>query len=142
MIHSISCIGYRGFATKQTLNLAIPDGRQGSGLTVLVGPNGGGKSTLIECFNKIATKRNATFSKGKRNLRAGDRVEIEISIDGVNGVLKTIKGGSQAEWVGSPVPKIYHLPSRGSFNPYFGETDWSRQLYLDHQQYRVCKIYG
>ena len=134
MIHSISCIGYRGFATKQTLNLAIPDGRQGSGLTVLVGPNGGGKSTLIECFNKIATKRNATFSKGKRNLRAGDRVEIEIDIDGVNGVLKTIKGGSQTEWVGSPVPKIYHLPSRRSFNPYFGETDWSRQLYLDHQQ--------
>ena len=69
MIHSISCIGYRGFATKQTLNLAIPDGRQGSGLTVLVGPNGGGKSTLIECFNKIATKRNANFQRSNSNLK-------------------------------------------------------------------------
>ena len=58
MIRSISCVGYRGFAIKQTLNLAIPNGELGSGLTVLVGPNGGGKSTLIECFNKVASKKN------------------------------------------------------------------------------------
>ena len=134
MIQSISCVGYRGFATKQTLNLAIPDGKPGSGLTVLVGPNGGGKSTLIECFNKIATKKKATFSKGKRNQIAGNRVEIGIIIDGQNGVLQTIKGGTQAEWVGPSVPKIYHLPSRRSFNPFFGETNWSRQTYLEQQQ--------
>ena len=83
MIESISCVGYRGFSTKQTLNLAIPNGTPGSGLTVLVGPNGGGKSTLIECFNKIATKKKATFSKGKRNIKAGNRVEIVIKIDGL-----------------------------------------------------------
>lgn len=134
MIESISCIGYRGFASKQTLNLAIPNGKPGSGLTILVGPNGGGKSTLIECFNKIATKRNATFSKGKRNIKAGNRVEIEVNIDGETGALRTIKGGTQTEWTGPSVPKIYHLPSRRSFSPFFSKTDWSRQIYLDQQQ--------
>ena len=130
MIKSISCVGYRGFATKQTLNLAIPDGKPGSGLTVLVGPNGGGKSTLIECFNKIATKKDASFSTGKRNIKAGNRVEIDINIDGQIGVLSTIKGGSQAEWTGGDVPKIYHLPSRRSFNPYFAINNWTRSTYL------------
>ena len=134
MINSISCVGYRGFAIKQTLHLAIPDGNPGSGLTMLVGPNGGGKSTIIECFNKIATKKSATFSKGKRNLRAGNSVTIEINVDGQIGVLKTIKHGTQTEWTGPDVPKIYHLPSRRSFNPYFGTTEWSRDTYLEQQK--------
>ena len=143
MIRSISCVGYRGFAIKQTLNLAIPNGELGSGLTVLVGPNGGGKSTLIECFNKVASKKNATFSQGKRNLKAGNRVEIEINIDGEDGTLKTIKGGTQTEWKGPTIPKIYHLPSRRSFSPFFGETDWSRSIYLEQQkssQYRSSSL--
>lgn len=42
MIQSISCLGYKGFATQQSLKLAMPNGKPGSGLTVLVGPNGGG----------------------------------------------------------------------------------------------------
>jgi predicted ATPase len=130
MIKSVSCIGYRGFATKQSLNLATPNGKPGSGLTILVGPNGGGKSTLIECFNKIATRKDASFSTGKRNAKAGNRVEIDVDIDGHIGVLSTIKGGSQAEWKGGDVPKIYHLPSRRSFIPYFGMTNWSRATYL------------
>ena len=54
MIEKISCHGYRGFAQKQSSKLAIPNGKRGSGLTVLIGPNGGGKSTLVECFSKIA----------------------------------------------------------------------------------------
>ena len=134
MINSISCVGYRGFAIKQTLHLAVPDGNPGSGLTMLVGPNGGGKSTLIECFNKIATKKSAAFSKGKRNLRAGNSVTIEIDVDSKLGVLKTIKNGTQTEWAGPDVPSIYHLPSRRSFNPYFGSTEWSRSTYLEQQK--------
>ncbi|MCD8209931.1 MAG: AAA family ATPase, partial [Prevotella sp.] len=72
MIEEISCCGYRGFAQKQVLKLAIPDNeKRGSGLTVLIGPNGGGKSTIVECFSKINQKK-ASFSEGKRNKLAGD----------------------------------------------------------------------
>ena len=96
MIHSISCLGYRGFSTRQILNLAIPNGTPGSGLTVLVGPNGGGKSSIVECFNKISlARKNVSFSKGKRNLRAGDLVEIAITSDEGQGTLRTSKGGSE-----------------------------------------------
>ena len=67
MIHSLSCIGFRSFSSKQTLHLAMPNGEPGSGLTVLVGPNGGGKSTLVECFNKVSlANRGASFSRSSR----------------------------------------------------------------------------
>ena len=128
MINSLSCLGVRSVARKESRQLASPNGAPGSGLTVLVGPNGGGKSTLVECFNKIAlAKRGASFSKGKRNLAAGDRVEIEINYDGGHGILKTIGGGSETTWAGnSEPPKIYYLPSRRFFNPYFGNARLNR----------------
>lgn len=133
MIKTLSCIGYRGFATEQKLNLAIPNGKPGSGLTVLVGPNGGGKSTLVECFNKISlANRNASFSTGKRNKKAGDHVAIEVDCDNGHGSLRTTKGGSETRWGGPTPPKIYYLPSRRFFNPYFGMNRWNRKLYLDN----------
>lgn len=133
MIKSISCIGYRGFSTKQTLNLAQPNGKPGSGLTVLVGPNGGGKSTLVECFNKISlARRNASFSRGKRNVKAGDFVEIGLLCDSWNCSLRTKKGGSETTWNGPNPPKIYYLPSRRFFSPYFGQTRWDRDTYINN----------
>lgn len=133
MIRSISCLGFRGFAQKQTLNLALPNGTPGSGLTVLVGPNGGGKSTLVECFNKISlANRNASFSKGKRNRIAGDLVEIEINCDEGQGTLRTNRGGSETIWEGINTPLVYYLPSRRFFNPMFGMSRWARKTYLDN----------
>jgi predicted ATPase len=126
-------MGFRGFATKQTLNLAIPNGNPGSGLTVLVGPNGGGKSTLVECFNKISlANRSVSFSAGKRNKMAGDVVEIEVYFDEGRGALKTINGGSESRWEGPSIPSIYYLPSRRFFNPYFSINRWDRDTYLNN----------
>ncbi len=133
MIKSLSCLGFRGFSHKQTLELATPNGEPGSGLTVLVGPNGGGKSTLVECFNMISlSDKKASFSKGKRNVLAGDSVEIVISSSDGQGVLKTIKGGSETKWNGPKIPKIYYLPSRRFYNPFFGMYKMSREQYVEH----------
>ena len=106
MINELSCCGYRGFATKQSLKLATPNGKRGSGLTVLVGPNGGGKSTLVECFSKIAAN-DVSFTEGKRNKLAGDKVSINITYDGKTGLLESVhEGGSETTWkcdIGKPV---------------------------------------
>ena len=134
MIESLACFGYRGFSTRQQLNLAVPNGAPGSGLTVLVGPNGGGKSSLVECFNQLSfVQRNVSFSKGKRNLAAGDQVCIEIVQDGAVSFLRTVKGGSETAWTGSTTPTIYYLPSRRFFNPYFSGSGWDRNQYLRNQ---------
>lgn len=134
IINKISCLGYRGFQTNQDLFLATPDGEFGSGLTVLIGPNGGGKSTIIECFRRLSYIENVSFTEGKRNKAAGDRVSITVEFDGVSGTLKTVeKGGSQTEWEGGKEnnpPKVSFLPSRRVFNPYFHLDKSNRESYF------------
>ena len=135
MINELSCRGYRGFATKQSLKLAIPNGKRGSGLTVLVGPNGGGKSTLVECFSKIAAN-DVSFTEGKRNKLADDKVSIDIIYNYQHGSLTTVdEGGSETIWESNiDKPHIYYLPSRRVFNPYFGKTLWDRNTYIQNPE--------
>ena len=143
MIKQISCRGYRGFSKEGVLELAQPNGKRGGGLTVLVGPNGGGKSTLMECFQKLATK-DISFTEGKRNKLAEDKVVIKISfVDDKVAVLST-DGGSETKWAsecGDTVerPKVYYLPSRRFFNPYFRKTEYNRKQFIanpENSQYR------
>ena len=158
MIKKITCKGYRGFKIAQTLDLAIPNGERGSGLTVLIGPNGGGKSTLAECFSKLAAN-NVSFTDGKRNKLAGDKVELRVEYGDISPfdekklTLATInEGGSEVTWSNDHAdkPKIYYLPSRRVFNPYFGKGIWDRETFirnpedtqfrgktLDHFTYRL-----
>ena len=135
MINELSCRGYRGFATKQSLKLAIPNGKRGSGLTVLVGPNGGGKSTLVECFSKIAAN-DVSFTEGKRNKLADNKVSIDIIYNYQHGSLTTVdEGGSETIWESNiDKPHIYYLPSRRVFNPYFGKTLWDRNTYIQNPE--------
>ncbi|MBI3585841.1 MAG: AAA family ATPase [Ignavibacteriales bacterium] len=125
LIQSIEIFGFRGFATRQTLNLAMPNGSPGSGLTVLVGPNNAGKSTIIESFHCLTSERKASFSEGRRNKMAGDRVSITITDSrGSKSKLRTIdSGGSQTKWENEAswiTSEIFALPSRRYFEPFFG----------------------
>lgn len=135
MVEEISCCGYRGFAKKQSLKLAIPNGKRGSGLTVLIGPNGGGKSTVVECFSKISAN-DVSFTEGKRNKLAGDKVSIDIKYNYQDGSLTTVnEGGSETIWNSSiEKPHIYYLPSRRVFNPYFGKSLWDRNTYIQNPE--------
>ncbi len=136
MIKSISCKGFRSFATMQTLELAVPTGERGSGLTVLIGPNGGGKSTLVECFQKISIKNeNVSFTSGKRNHQAGDNVSIVVRFDDTVATLSTVEGGgSEAVWSDRNRPRVYFLPARRVFNPYFGRNIWNRDTFIDNPE--------
>lgn len=59
--------GYRGFRASAELKLAVPNGQQGSGLTVVTGPNNAGKSCIVEAIRlrKIAVDPSLTI--GMRN---------------------------------------------------------------------------
>jgi DNA repair exonuclease SbcCD ATPase subunit len=49
-IRSLTINGLRGFASPQKISFAEPNNTVGSGLTMLVGPNNEGKSTVIEAI--------------------------------------------------------------------------------------------
>jgi recombinational DNA repair ATPase RecF len=126
-ITSLQIVGLRSFAETQTLNLSLPDGQLGGGLTMLVGPNNGGKSTIIEAFSAMTQPRDVSFTEGKRNKTAGDKVRIQASSSsGESKTLRTVDtGGSESKWEnkdGQPeASSIFVLQSRRTFNPFFGK---------------------
>ena len=123
MYKNLKIKGLRGFGTEQTLNLAVPvDNKEGSGLTIIVGANNSGKSTIWEAFRALNGQQEVSFTEGKRNRRAN--YHIEISALDTNGEISTLKtldsGGSEATRTGKIV-KCFTLPSRRTFSPAFGK---------------------
>lgn len=134
-ISTLEISGLRGFADLQTVRFAVPNGGFGSGLTILIGPNNSGKSTLVEALRALASYGEQSFPEGKRNKQAQDKVLIRItSTTGESYGLKTIEaGGSTTERIQTTIrdwrPDLYVLPSRRYFNPYFGRQHGERQGY-------------
>lgn len=98
-IKRLTIEGLRGFCEKKEINFAMPDGgHEGSGLTVLVGPNNSGKSTIIEAIHMLNNNtKNVPIEN--RNKHTNHRLFIEA----INGkdesiILKTTKNeGSSVE---------------------------------------------
>ena len=133
-IKSLSIRGYRGFGEQQELHFAQPNGEPGSGLTIIVGPNGGGKTTVIESLRSFASKE-PTFSTEKRNHAAGDRVSISIQYSDNSDPheLKTVEsGGSETKRVPENARPTdwYILPSRRYFAPFFSRSIYQRSVYV------------
>ena len=134
MIESLEIQGLRGFATSQTLLPAIPTGKPGSGLTTIVGPNNSGKSTVIEGLRVVASNETPSFSQGKRNVRAGDKVVVRYTSNGATAQLESLRAGSsETQWDNRPNtqtrPKILVLQARRTFSPFFGKNVFDRSQY-------------
>ncbi|NJN28533.1 MAG: ATP-binding protein [Cyclobacteriaceae bacterium] len=138
-INKISIDGYRGFGDNQDLNVATPKEALGSGLTVIVGPNNSGKSTVIEAFKAVSLLGQApSFATGKRNKESGDRVEIKLITEtGDSITLKSIvPGSSETEFIEPKIKrdqfKIFVIKSRRTFNPYFDKAIWDRDQFIQN----------
>ncbi len=126
--------GFRGFSEEQTLNIAVPNGREGSGLTVIVGPNNSGKSTIFESLRAINLHDAPSITEGRRNKAAGDKIKISIiREDGTSISLQTKSiGGSETEFISNGLPRglsFFTLPSRRTFAPFFGKGTNNRDSY-------------
>jgi len=135
-ISTLTIHGYRGFGESQTLNFAIPnDNIPGSGYTVIVGPNNGGKSSITEALRVCSHSHEVSFTETRRNKVAGDRVEITVTVDTGDQVkIKSVPTGG-SETVKEPnnprdiLPPCFSLPSRRFFNPFFGKSVATRESY-------------
>lgn len=83
MIKSISIQGLRGFASQCVVDFSLPNGELGSGLTILVGANNSGKTTILEALRSFNCDENnkPSFSEGKRNKACGDTVNLIMKTD-------------------------------------------------------------
>lgn len=135
--------GLRGFRANASLKLAQPTGAEGSGLTIVVGANNAGKSTLWEGFDALGRAESSpeiAFSEGRRNRHTPDGVNIELSFaDGASFALQSIRADTsqaRAEWRtsgGGLRPESLDLvvvPSRRHFQPNFGRHGDSRRNWM------------
>lgn len=139
-IKELKIKGYRGFRTSQTLSLSQPNSQTGSGLTVMVGPNNSGKSTIIEALSAVSSayRHTPSFSIGKRNVMAGDFIKIEVITNCYNPKTLTLesvmKGSSESIYHDpqsvKPFLKVFTLPSRRNFEPFFGKHEMDRENFL------------
>ena len=98
-IKRLTIEGLRGFSKKINFNFAIPDKRNvGSGLTVLVGPNNSGKSTIIEAIHLLTANIN-TVPISLRNKKNNGRILIEAEdiLGNSMSISSTSKGGAYVE---------------------------------------------
>lgn len=76
-LKSLVIDGLRGFSEKTEIQFSIPDKvNPGSGLTVLVGPNNSGKSTVIEAVH-LLSKNTDTIPVSYRNSKNDGYIKIE-----------------------------------------------------------------
>lgn len=127
--------GYRGFSQLGEITFAMPSGEPGSGLTILTGPNNAGKSSILEALRARGGHQSLSFTQGTRN-EAVQSVSIEYTVnDKVESIQSIAKGSSETHKVDIDSDmKVFVLPSRRAFNPYFGKSSWNRDAFLTNSQ--------
>lgn len=137
-VKSLALRGLRGFKEEAVLNLAQPNNQNGSGLTVVVGANNTGKSTIWESFDAVArkVKSDVSFSEGRRNRDTPGGVHIEVTFEDGSSVRVESRyensSETKLEWRPegfSTDLEIVSVPSRRQFQATFGrnatsERDW------------------
>ncbi len=132
-LQRIEIHGFRGFSSQGTLNFATPTGANGSGLTILTGPNNSGKSSILECLKARSGHQSSSFTVGARN-SAVEEVCISYKINETVETIKSIrKGASETKREGAVVGfHIFVLPSRRAFSPYFSRSEWNREQHVQN----------
>lgn len=150
MIKNVTIHGLRGFGKEREINFAIPNGIQGSGLTILVGSNNTGKTTISEAIRSFnSTKDNPpSFSERKRNMKCENgkvHLKLQTDTDEIYTIDTIASGGSTTVmrkqgvqddnwWEG---PKTFVLQSRRFVEYEFNQSYMDRNDYVRNQQINI-----
>jgi AAA domain-containing protein len=109
---------FRGFFGAETISFALPNERSGSGLTILVGPNNVGKSTIADALRHVISPPGLV-DRSERHLDNALRISIK---DTANGYREITNPGLSANiavtGTAHPRAEIFRfIPSRRPWAP-------------------------
>ncbi len=149
-IKQISIHGLRGFGKKQSIEFALPNQKEGSGITIFVGGNNTGKTTILEALRVFNSPKDnpPSFSEKKRNIKcdegavhlvlqtaANETYEIH-TIEGGGSTTTYTKAGTTSEDWWEP-PELFVLQSRRFVDYEFHHSYSERSDYLRNQQLNI-----
>lgn len=136
MLKKIGIQGFRGFENYSELDFAIPNNTEGSGLTIITGPNNSGKSSILECIKARNGRDNPSFSVGTRNA-ISDYIIIDFEFDTHSEKITSVaKGSSETNRSGhNSNVQTYVVPSRRNFQSYFGKHIMERDSFISNEKY-------
>ena len=149
-INNITIKGLRGFTNETKIHFAVPDKENiGSGLTVLVGPNNSGKSTLIEAIHLLSVNKDTipiTARNSKTNgyvyIKAEDTSGNQVSLESTQnaGAFIQRKFNGEIQEYGENRLNTFILTSKRGFSSTFNNgSSQSRRNYIGNigsEEYR------
>lgn len=135
MIKSLSISGFRGFGIKRTIQFALPDGQHaGSGLSIVMGSNNSGKTTIVESIRAFNGVQAPSFSEGKRNSQTNGIVNLHlIDENDCEYEISSVEGrGSSSRKKEAFQLKYYVVQSRRGFSPEFGKYTADKDYYISN----------
>lgn len=140
VITSASISGFRGFGPCQEVRPGVPtEQRPGSGLTCLVGPNNGGKSSVLEAIHMASLRKTQTLQREERNEKTARQTEIIVTFaDGKAHIARSNKTDkSRLDVVGDADDSgpygVYYLLGRREFPRAFEGTGLEREVFVRGQ---------
>jgi len=148
-IVDLSISNYRGFYAKKLFRFAVPTGRAGSGLTILVGPNNSGKSTVVAAL-QLVIGREKPIDIEHRHPDAA----FEIKVTNDSGQQKSITNprlDAVTEFIGDrnsypTTSNVRVVPSRRAWSAYTGSHQldsgsyWNNVIENGAEQFVVSRI--
>ena len=150
MITNLVIHGLRGFGEEKAIQFALPNGNNGSGLTIFVGANNSGKTTILEALRSFNSSKDnpPSFSERKRNIKCDSgRVHLLLQTTDIGDyAIDTIESGGSSttfckvdvaedEWWDGP--KIFVLQSRRFVDYEFHRSIMERSDYVRNQQMNI-----
>lgn len=140
MLKKLSIQYFKGFFEEQNIDFAVPSNdKTGSGLTLIVGPNNTGKTTIIE---SLLLNEEKKFKESERH--KSNQPLITIENDSVKSIFSNISKGSQVQLINGSKPhniKFELIPSRRFWNHYSG-SDWDMNTFLDQTRKQEIRNAG
>ena len=143
LLQTLKIKHYKGFFEEESIEFAAPDGETpGSGLTLIVGPNNAGKTTILEALlfgQKVNILGRVTrFRESERHSKFDPRITINECI------YSNIDQGSIVEMVGQSKPhgvRFEVIQSRRHWDPE-SNTDISTDSFLDNTRQKETRGTG
>lgn len=131
-LRSLSIEHYRGFYNQRDFSFAEPNNQNGSGLTLFVGPNNSGKSSILNAIRLVLSPRQVDLEH-----RHPDQA-LRIAIANGDGEERAVSNPDLgANLVASgdnfrPTANDFRIvPSRRSWTPYTGQQTIATQQYWE-----------